>query len=608
MSTFRAASVQEKTFVDVVINRASDMPDRCAFRFVPESAREEIQFTYRYIFEQASGFAALLQQKDLTGARVLIVCQSNHYFVIALFACLLAGAVAVPVGLPKRHQRARFFTAMLANADARGCIVESDESMDIVRKHDTPIPACFDMRALQHSTALSKLASQWIKPTLAADSLALLHYTSGTADEPKGVMISHGNLMDNSAIIYAAFGHTKNSIGLMALPLFHDMGLFGGILQPMYGGFTAHLMKPAELVKHPQRWLQLISERRVTTSGGPNFMYELATRALHENDHEHKVDLAGLDLSCWNVAFCGGETVRANVLADFAARFAPVGFDAQALYACYGMAESTLFICGRFVGEGLHVDKNRARHSGQPIVSCGRPRGNTHLMIVDPRTCLPAAAGNEGEIWVSGDSNAMGYWQRPELSALTFAAKLQTGEGPFLRTGDLGYLRDGELYLTGRHRDLIELRGRAYLPQDLELETDRCQAAHHPRCSVAFSVKNGQTNEQLVIAIEVDPASLHDKVQLHALSTSVREAIDTHYQLPIDDLVFVPIGRLPKTSNGKLRRAQCRLDYLSGRFVNDRKNTEKITPTGMIKAIDVQWQASPMPDPALPCAADKCVR
>ncbi len=569
MSTFRAASVQEKTFVDVVINRASTMPDRCAFRFIPDSAHEEIQFTYRYVFEQASGFAALLQQKGLTGERVLIVCQSNHYFVIALFACLLAGAVAVPVGLPKRHQRARFFTAMLTNADVRGCILASDENMDSVKNQDMQIHACFDLREVQRSAPLSTLASQWKKPALAADSLALLHYTSGTADEPKGVMISHGNLMDNSAIIYTAFGHTKNSIGLMALPLFHDMGLFGGVLQPMYGGFTANLMKPAALIKNPQRWLQLISERRVTTSGGPNFMYELATHALHD------VDLAGIDLSCWNVAFCGGETVRANVLTNFADRFASLGFDAQALYACYGMAESTLFISGRYVGEGLQVDKNRAQHSGQPIVSCGRPRGNTHLMIVDPRTCLPAAAGSEGEIWVSGDSNAMGYWQRAELSELTFAARLQSGEGPFLRTGDLGYLRDGELYLTGRLKDLIQLRGRAYLPQDLELETDRCQTSPHPGCSVAFSVKNAHANEHLVIAIEVDPASLQDAGKLHALSTSVREAIDTHYQLPIDDLVFVPIGKLPKTSNGKLRRAQCRLDYLSGRFVNDKKNTDK---------------------------------
>jgi acyl-CoA synthetase (AMP-forming)/AMP-acid ligase II len=394
---------------------------------------------------------------------------------------------------------------------------------------------------------------------LRGDSLALLQYTSGSTGDPKGVMVSHGNLMANSRHMAQAFGHGPDSRGLVSLPLYHDMGLIGGILQPVYVGFPVHVMTPAQFVQKPQCWLQMISQLGITTSGGPNFMFDLAAQLVQA---EH---LEGVDLSSWRVAFCGAEPVRASTIDTFTRKFAPYGFQQSTFYPCYGMAEATLFVTGNTLGTKPCVD---ARTEGaQPVVGCGHTYQDTRIEIVDPGTNRALADGQEGEIWVSGTSVAQGYWKNPSATAQAFNARLaETNDGPFLRTGDLGYRKDGSLFVTGRLKDLIILRGRNYAPHDLETEAEGCHPGLQPGGGAAFTLTEGD-QERLILAFELKREWRRRTDEWDSVEAAVRAASARSYQLRVDDVVLLPPGTLPRTSSGKVRRAQCRADYLEGRLM-----------------------------------------
>jgi acyl-CoA synthetase (AMP-forming)/AMP-acid ligase II len=437
---------------------------------------------------------------------------------------------------------------------------------------------------------VADLAGRWRPPAVDSQSLALIQYTSGSTGVPHGVMVSHANLQDNAGHICRLFRHTPVSRGLIWLPPYHDMGLIGGILQPMHAGFEVTLMSPLHFLQQPARWLRAVARTRATTSGGPNFAYELAV------DKVGPEDLDGLDLSSWDVAFTGAEPIRAETLERFADAFEPFGFRREAFYPCYGLAESTLMASGApkpgpYVVHDMPADRSESNGNGQPqtrrqVVGCGRALVGQELAVVDPERLTRCVDGQVGEIWIRGASVAQGYWNRPERTQETFAAYLaDSGEGPFLRTGDLGFLTDGELFVTGRRKDLIIIDGRNHYPHDIEETVERSHAAIRPRCCAAFSIE-GDTQEQLIIVTEIERQYVPRRAQAGAdagagpqaagaasdkpdgdkqeILRAIRRAVAEQHDLRVADIRLLKPGTIMKTSSGKIQRFACRQRYVEG--------------------------------------------
>jgi 8-amino-7-oxononanoate synthase len=410
---------------------------------------------------------------------------------------------------------------------------------------------------------------RWKVPDVHGDTLAFLQYTSGSTGTPKGVVLSHANLVHNSALIASAFEHTRNGTGVFWLPSYHDMGLIGGILQPLYVGRPNVLMSPITFLQKPYRWLSAISRFGGTTSGGPNFAYDLCVRKITAEQRK------SLDLSTWKVAFNGAEPVRAETLDRFVEAFGPCGFRREAFYPCFGLAEATLIVSGGYVSkppvvrhfdaqalpEDVVTEVEPGRQGGRAMVGCGETLPDQNIVIADPETRTTCPPGRIGEIWVCGPSIAQGYWQQPEATEATFRACLaDTGEGPFLRTGDLGFMLDGELFVTGRLKDLIIVRGVNYYPQDIELTVQRSHSRLRADCGAAFTVEK-DSREQLVVVFEIER---HKQGRLEGVFQAVRRAVSLEHDLNVDAIVLIRAGSVPKTSSGKIQRHACRRGYLDG--------------------------------------------
>jgi acyl-CoA synthetase (AMP-forming)/AMP-acid ligase II len=413
-------------------------------------------------------------------------------------------------------------------------------------------------------------SSNWQAPTLHKDSLAFLQYTSGSTGTPKGVMISHGNLLYNEELIKRGFGHTDKTVVVGWLPLFHDMGLIGNVLQPLYIGVPSILMSPVTFLQKPLTWLQAISNYKATTSGGPDFAYDLCTRKITAEQ------LSQLDLSSWEVAFNGAEPIRAETLERFARYFAACGFRQEAFYPCYGMAETTLFVTGGvktsppvvYQVEAAALEENRvvaakSNEGTRTIVGCGCTWLDDKIAIVDPESLIECPAGKVGEIWVSSPSVAAGYWHRSEQTAQTFQAYLSdTEEGPFLRTGDLGFLQDGELFVTGRLKDVIIIRGQNHYPQDIELTVQNSHPALRQNCGAAFTVDQN-SQQRLVIVQEIERSYLK-RLDFSEVVGNITEAVIDNHGLQVYATVLLKPGSIPKTSSGKIQRHACRRGFIDG--------------------------------------------
>jgi acyl transferase domain-containing protein/glutamate-1-semialdehyde aminotransferase/acyl-CoA synthetase (AMP-forming)/AMP-acid ligase II len=558
-------------FVDILRHRASTQPDREAFVMLSSRGAEAGRLTYAGVDERARTIAAWLQAHCAAGDRVLLVYPPGLEYICGFLACLYAGAIAVPAYPPTRSSSNRGterLHTVAANAQAR-CVLTNQASLELVesvlqgRTGDEPV------RCVATDTLDVELASAWVARRITAGALAFLQYTSGSTGDPKGVMVSHGNLIENSRLIHARFEHSEHSKGVIWLPPYHDMGLIGGILQPLYGGFSTVLMSPVSFVQRPWLWLQAVSRYRATTSGGPDFAYAQCVRQFSPQWCE------GLDLSCWNVAFVGAEPTRRDTLDRFAECFAPYGFDARAFYSCYGLAEATLFVTGGQASEpyrALTVDAdaltmNRAQavsDDGAPaldVIGCGTiDQAGHRILVVDPHSTQPVASRGVGEIWVSGPSVAGGYWRDAKKTAETFGATLANGDGPFMRTGDLGFVSDGELYVTGRVKDLMIIRGRNHYPHDIEqtvaLSDSRCAQG-----AVAAFTVDRQGEPELIVLCE---AAVSDSAQVAPVFAAASAAVARAHGVTVARLVFVPMRSLPKTTSGKLQRAQCRARYLRG--------------------------------------------
>ncbi|MFP2926241.1 fatty acyl-AMP ligase, partial [Pyxidicoccus sp. 3LG] len=402
--------------------------------------------------------------------------------------------------------------------------------------------------------------------------MAFLQYTSGSTGSPRGVVLTHANLLHNSHAIQRCFEHDSNSVGVIWLPPYHDMGLIGGILQPLHVGFPVVLMSPLDFLARPMRWLQAVSRYRATTSGGPNFAYELCVRKATPEL------VSQLDLSSWSLAFNGAEPLHPATLQRFRETFAPCGFRPEAVYPCYGLAEATLIASGgRKAALPLqHSVRKDALEANEAVpvsstdagaltlVGCGTRLPDQELLIVEPQGRLPLPEGRVGEVWLRGPSIARGYWNRPEETEATFHARRadDPAAGPYLRTGDLGFLRDGELFITGRLKDLIIVRGRNHYPHDLERTAVACHAALRPGCSAAFGVE-ATGGEQLVLVQEVDTRKAFDAA---ALTEAIREAVAAEHGVVLHAVVLIEPGSLPKTSSGKVQRRATRAAWLEGQL------------------------------------------
>jgi len=561
----RGSFFYPETLVHLLRHRATHQPDDRAFTYLVDGEVEELHITYAALDRQARSIGAWLESLGLEGQRALILYPAGMEFVAAFFGCLYAGVTAVPTNPPRRNHKLSRIEAIVEDADARVALT-TESVLELIS------PVLYDSPRLKQLTwqatdaAGAGLADRWQMPEVNSDTLAFLQYTSGSTGTPKGVMLSHDNLMHNSALINLAFEHTRSGTGVFWLPSYHDMGLIGGLLQPMYVGRPNVLMSPMAFLQKPFRWLKAISNYRGTTSGGPNFAYDLCVEKVTPQQIDE------LDLSSWLVAFNGAEPVRAETIDRFCEKFARCGFRREAFYPCYGMAEATLLVTGGFVPsppvirhfDAAALENNRLEQvyaglGARALVGCGQSMQDQRVVIAHPETCTVCAPDEVGEIWVSGPSVAQGYLKRPEETARTFGAFLtDTGEGPFLRTGDLGFTIDGELFVTGRIKDLIIIHGKNYYPQDIEHTVGRCHPKLVPDSGAAFSVEEAST-ERLVIVQEVDRGRDVDGA---SIMQAIRRSVAAEHQLVVDAIVLVKLRSIPKTSSGKVQRFACRQKYL----------------------------------------------
>ncbi|WP_199301018.1 fatty acyl-AMP ligase [Trichocoleus sp. FACHB-90] len=557
------------TLVDLLDYRAKNQPDSTAYTFLQDGETEAVRLTYKELDRQARAIASQLQSLDAPGSRALLLYPPGLEFIAAFFGCLYASVVAVPAYPPRRNQNLSRLQAIASSCQATIALTTTSLSGSIEDRF-TEDAEFGRLHWLATDNINSDQAQTWQKPGLSQSTLAFIQYTSGSTGTPKGVMITHGNLWHNSALIHQSFADTPNSQGVTWLPSYHDMGLIGGVLQPLYVGAPMVLMPAVAFMQRPFRWLEAISRYKATTSGGPNFAYDLCIRKITPEQR------ATLDLSSWEVAFTGAEPVRAETLEQFASTFADCGFRKEAFHPCYGMAETTLIVSGGLKKappiirqvDGAALERNRVvasvgkSESTRTIVGCGQTWLDQKILIVDPESLTPCPDTQIGEIWVSGPSVADGYWNRPEETEKTFHGYLaDTKEGPFLRTGDLGFLQDGELFVTGRIKDVIIIRGQNHYPQDIELTVEKSHPALRPGCGAAFAVE--LKGERLVIVQEVERTYLR-KLDVNEVVGAIRQAVAAEHALQIYATVLVKTGSIPKTSSGKIQRHACRSGFLSG--------------------------------------------
>ncbi|MDZ8262761.1 AMP-binding protein [Nostoc sp. ChiQUE01b] len=559
------------TLVDLLAEKSLHQPNQIAFIFLADGEKEEVKLTYQQLNYKAKAIAAHLLSMKATGERMLLLYQPGLEFITAFFGCLYAGVIAVPAYPPRRKQHITKLQAIVKDAQTTFVLTTASLLANIEHSlKQEPELAALHYIATEN-LASNPLVEDWQPLKVNSDALAFLQYTSGSTSMPKGVMISHANLLHNLEMIKKAFQQTEESIGVSWLPLFHDMGLIGNVLQPVYLGASSILMSPVAFLQKPLRWLSAISRYKATTSGGSNFAYDLCVNRITPQEREN------LDLSSWKLAFNGSEPIHAETLERFATAFALCGFRKEAFYPCYGMAEATLFVSGGLktsppVLQIVHASEleqnqvvltktNSKNDRCRVLVSCGKTWLNQKVIIVNPKTLLECSPNQVGEIWLTGASVAQGYWNRPEDTKYTFRASLKdTSSDTFLRTGDLGFFENGELFITGRLKDLIIIRGRNYYPQDIELTVEQSHAALRSGCGAAFAVEVNE-QEQLVVVNEVERNYLYE-LDVDEVIRAIRQAVSEQYELQVHAVILLKTASIPKTSSGKIQRHLCRINFL----------------------------------------------
>jgi acyl-CoA synthetase (AMP-forming)/AMP-acid ligase II len=586
-----------RDWIDLISARAAQSPHKVLYQFL-QSDQVIAKLTYQELEQQAQAIAAHLQGMQMQGQRALLIYPPGLDFIVAFYACLYAGVVAVPAYPPRRNQSMTRLEAIISDADA-AVVLTCASLWEGLQTRIEEHPLLRAIPWLPTDVIDLAQANQWERPDVDGQTLAFLQYTSGSTGNPKGVMVSHRNLLHNAEIISQGFGVSPALQGVIWLPPYHDMGLIGGILQPLYAGGTVALMSPMDFLQKPLRWLSAISRFQGTVSGGPNFAYELCLQKITPEQRQT------LDLSSWQVAFTGAEPIRAETLVQFSQTFAECGFRPEAFYPCYGMAETTLMVTGGTKltpSKVLALDSAALEHhqvcptdaqhlSSRHFVSCGATFLGQRLEIVHPEGLYRCPTGQVGEIWVAGDSIAKGYWNRTLETTKSFGAYLQEPclssieSGPFFRTGDLGFVHDGELYITGRIKDVIIIRGQNHYPHDIEFTVQQAHPALMTNGGAAFTLEL-RGKEQLVIVQEVERTYLR-KLEPQLVLKAIRQAVTSQHGLDLHAVVLVKPGTIPKTSSGKIRRRACQAAFNNDQLeiIDDwRQHPEEALPFRQLKS------------------------
>ncbi len=551
------------SLVEVLRWHSHELADEVSVSFLVDGEDDEQSLTYRELDQHARAIGAWLQDQGAQGERVLLLYPPGLEYITAYLGCLYAGAIAVPAYPPRRREPTKRLESVVTDCDAR-FMFTTQAITDLIHTRFEENSAFSPMRRLVTEDVPLDAASTWKMPSIKPDDIAFLQYTSGSTSAPKGVMVTHGNLMSNEHVIQEAYEHVR-PVFVSWLPMYHDMGLIGNLLQPLYTGGRTVVMSPTAFVQRPYRWLKAVSKYRCDTTGGPNFGYELCTTKITEEEK------ATLDLSSWSIAYNGAEPIRADTLREFTKAFEPYGFSPEAFYPCYGLAEATLFVTGGPKGhlptyatfDSAALEKNLvqpvtvANKNARELVGCGPAWGQTVKAVnLDTLT----ETNGVGEIWIHGGNVTKGYWGNSQTTADTFEAYLPDGEGPFLRTGDLGFVKDGNLFVTGRIKDLVIIRGRNHYPQDIELTVERSHPALRPGCGAAFSVDvNGE--EQLVILQEIEREHRMN-FDADAIFSAIVGAVMKEHQIQIHAIALLNTLSIMKTSSGKIQRRANRQAFL----------------------------------------------
>jgi len=554
-------------FVDLILDRTARSPHKTAYTFLENGEAVSESVSYSQLQERVLALAAVLQQRCAPGDRVLLLYPQCVDYMVGFLACLCAGAIAVPLFPPRGTKHNLRLQAIARDCQPRLALISTKQ---LATKHAAmeEQPELATLPLLCGDSIDPQSAADWRRPAVDAATIAFLQYTSGSTGLPKGVMVSHGNLIHNERLMQACYGTDEDSTVVTWLPIYHDMGLIGNMLAAFWLGSTCVFMAPVTFLQRPIRWLQAISDHRGVFSGAPNFAFDLCVEKISA------VQKQRLDLSSWKIAFSGAEPIRLDSLERFANAFATSGLSRSALWPSYGLAEATLMVscCGGRDPVGrTYVDKDEltrrhavATNRGNPqvLVSCGRTAMGQTIRIVNEVTSRLCAPGEIGEIWICGGSVAQGYWNRAATNAETFMARIEgSTEGPFLRTGDLGFIDGGELYITGRIKDVIIVRGANHYPQDIEQTIESADCAVNPAGVAAFGVGDPD-GERVVAVVEVARTSLR-KVNVEALVRAVRQSVVEAHDILLSDVVLIRPGNLPKSSSGKVQRRQCCSMYLA---------------------------------------------
>ncbi|NBV41667.1 fatty acyl-AMP ligase [bacterium] len=534
-------------------------PDRIVYTFLSDGETNPVSISFSELDRRARAIAVRLSELNLAGQRVILSFQYGLTFIEALFGCFYAGVVPMPVYPPRPNRDNSNFNSICTASSPSAILSTAEMAAKWASQNSTLITG---LPWIAVDDVSSELAPQWELKSRPSNEIALIQFSSGSTSHPKGVVITHSNIIANQKMIQSAFGHTPDSIGLGWLPMYHDMGLIGNVLQGTYVGYPTIFIPPLSFIQKPIRWLRAISNYRVTSSGGPNFGYAQCIKRIKPEDCQE------LDLSSWELAFTGAEPILSQTIQDFCTKFAPFGFKKSAIYPCYGLAEGTLIVTGgkkmqpptiinadpRSIETGKIVHKK----DGIPLVSSGPPLQGIELRIVNPNTGTECDEGTIGEIWISGDSVASGYWMSNQIQTEAFNHPLAGTDRRFHPTGDLGALVHGELLVTGRIKELIIIGGKNYFPHDIELTVKAIDPIFDDGSTVAFSIQSDDT-EELVLIQEVRRDVSEETWQ--SWIRKVRAAISTSHDLALGAFILVPIGTIEKTSSGKLKRVQCKAHY-----------------------------------------------
>ncbi|WP_071187608.1 AMP-binding protein [Trichormus sp. NMC-1] len=558
--------------VDLLRYRALNQPNQTAFKYLEDEEGLESTLTYQQLDAKARSIAVYLQNLSTPGERVLLLYPPGMDYIAAFFGCLYAELIAIPLYSPRNNRKMSRIQSIMEDSQAQIALT-NNQSLNNLQTLLNHTPDLKKLQWLATDKIDENLADQWESKSVSSVSIAYLQYTSGSTSTPKGVMISHENALENSAEIAISWKTGTDSILVSWLPHFHDFGQIYGVIQPIYNGFPCIFMSPASFTQKPIRWLKAISDYKATHSGAPNFAYDLCTDKISPEQREN------LDLSSWQVTVNGAEPVRQQTLEKFYQAFAPYGFRWSTFYPGYGLAEATLKVSSArkknsptiltvqadSLSKNLIVEASEDEPFAKTLVGCGSTVLNSKVVIVDTKSLTQSPSDQVGEIWVSGPSIAQGYWGRLEETQRTFGAYLtDNGEGPFLRTGDLGFLKDDELFITGRIKDLIVIRGSNHYPQDIELTAEQSHPSLRSGYSAVFSIDENE-QERLVVVCEIERTHLR-KLDADEVIRAIRKAVSKEHELEVYAVLLLKTGSIPKTSSGKIQRQACRTQFLNNQL------------------------------------------